>query len=1069
LSRFRRIRTKLAVAFAVPLVVLVAVAALGAISSISQVNSVDRQSALATTSVGPGGVVQALQNEREEAILSVLSAATGLPAGLRGITPATAGLGGPAASIELATDQSIAQFESSVERAGSQAKSDYQNAIATIKEYLVPARRLWQGLGHGSVSDPQRLETDVFRSYTSMVGILIGAASTVPLQVSDPTLRTGVEVLNASLDKAEADWAVVQDLIVAAWSPPGAALAQAADQATQDFGAEQALAQRLADLASGPYANAVNTLSSSTVGESLQTEGVLMVQQGTTPLLPAILGAFTDSAPGIPNTGAGPASSQALQPGNLVAVGDRAIAAVVAKRAAQLHNAAVAKAEELGAATLAAALLGLVLLVLVSRSISQPLAQLARQAEKLASEDLPAAVQSILQGNEVTYAPPVDVAGGDEVAEVARALDAVQRTALELAGGQASLRRNLAQAFVNLGRRNQNLVTRQLEYISEIELKEADPESLEDLFRLDHLATRMRRNAESLLILAGSGPARPWSAPVAAMDVVRAASAEVEDYQRLRLHHFDHALVTGPATTDLVHILAELMENALQFSPPASPVDVYGRLLDEGYVIAIVDAGIGMSPEDLQVANARLRGEGAADAVPGRYLGHFVAGRLASNLGIVISLQKAQSGGLVARVKVPASLLEEPVPDLSAEASHHLSPAGAAGPTGSVAPAPAPAQPADVQPEPDGDELEAAEPETVGTVGATAPMSAGAPEAEPFAYLEPPAAEAQAAEVPAEDTWAEAAPAAATAEGARPAATATQQPPDHDLPRSWSDLAYTAVDFEREDQPAELPGEAGVGTEPEAITEPEEDTAQAARAEAGAEPAGAEQAVASPTSSSGPSGEGTLDWSKVWAISWGTPTPEMAGAAPASPLGATRPVGATQPLGSTQPVGAGPVAGPNGTLGAAGASRAGEDRPLVGLSSVPDLSAHGPSLAGASSMGPAGATSYRTSPEAPATSYRTPPEAPTATAPAGTGPSSLRPAVQAAATAAGLRKLTRRVPGASLADQDSSLRRPTPTTTTATANPMGLAGALSQYLSATTSESRSATTSQSRADKEQKD
>ncbi len=251
---------------------------------------------------------------------------------------------------------------------------------------------------------------------------------------------------------------------------------------------------------------------------------------------------------------------------------------------------------------------------------------------------------------------------------MARALEAVNKTAVELATGQAALRRNLSDAFVNLGRRNQNLVTRQLEYISEIELKEADPESLEELFRLDHLATRMRRNAESLLILAGSGPARQWSAAVPAMDVARAASAEVEDYKRLRLHHFDPAMMTGAVTTDLVHIMAELVENALTFSPPGSPVDVYGRFLEGGYVIVIVDSGIGMSAEDLDLANHRLGGEGSESEVPGRYLGHFVAGRLAARHGIAISLQSSHSGGLVARVKIPASLIEEPVPDLSAVA-----------------------------------------------------------------------------------------------------------------------------------------------------------------------------------------------------------------------------------------------------------------------------------------------------------------------------------------------------------------------------------------------------------------
>jgi hypothetical protein len=244
----------------------------------------------------------------------------------------------------------------------------------------------------------------------------------------------------------------------------------------------------------------------------------------------------------------------------LVAVAGLAISSTLSQTGtAQDEKEAVA----LAAVGLAAALLGLVLVIRVSRAVSRPLADLANQAEHLANVSLPAAVQAILDadatGGQLPEVPKVRVGDIEEVAGVAIALEALNKTAVELASGQAALRRNLSDAFVNLGRRNQNLVTRQLEYITEIELKEADPTSLEELFRLDHLATRMRRNAESLLILAGSGPARHWNASVPVMDVARAASAEVEDYKRLRLHHFDPAMVTGIVTTDLVHILAELI------------------------------------------------------------------------------------------------------------------------------------------------------------------------------------------------------------------------------------------------------------------------------------------------------------------------------------------------------------------------------------------------------------------------------------------------------------------------------------------------------------------------------
>lgn len=319
---------------------------------------------------------------------------------------------------------------------------------------------------------------------------------------------------------------------------------------------------------------------------------------------------------------------------------------------------------------IALALLGILVGVAGTQRFSRPTdqhaAELSHQVQEFVTAAVPAAVQAALDnpGAQLPALPALDQTGPPELASLARAIQALGNAAVALAAEQTALRQSFAEAFVNLGRRNQNLVTRQLEYISELELGEADPQKLDQLFRLDHLATRMRRNAESLLILAGSGPARQWDAPVPAMDIARAASAEVEDYKRLRLHHFDAAMISGSATTDLVHILAELMENALAFSPPGSQVDVYGRFLEGGYVVVIVDAGIGMGEEELARANRRLAGETLEQDLPGRYLGHFVAGRLSARHGVSASLQPSHSSGLVARVKVPSELVEEPPADL---------------------------------------------------------------------------------------------------------------------------------------------------------------------------------------------------------------------------------------------------------------------------------------------------------------------------------------------------------------------------------------------------------------------
>ena len=645
-------------AFALPLIILVAVAGLEVTSSVRQMSTVNQESSLAKASVGPGGAIQALQTEREDAVLSVLAAASDLPPTLQGINPGVAGITEAPAAVQATTDSALSAFQTSVDHEGRQSEAAYENVFVDL-DLLHKARAEWAAAGTNTSGDFRSVADELYKQYTALIGTLITATSQVPYQITDSTLSTGVQALVTSFAKTEADWQVTMDLFRASWSAP-TARAAAVDQATKDLGAEQAWVARLNSLATGAFSAPVQTLASSTMSQSLGID-VALVQQGTAPSVSALLESFDQSGTG---------ASKSAGDSTVAQQGDAQIASIVNQRASQLHNNAIRQAGEFGLAGLAGALLGLVLVALVSRSISRPLARLAHQAEELASTHLPATLHSLLNSEAGTIPEglPITVSGQDEVSEVARALDAVQRTAIELGAGQVVLRRNLSEAFVNLGRRTQNLVTRQLEYISDIELKEADPESLEELFRLDHLATRMRRNAESLLILAGSGPARQWSAAVPAMDVARAASAEVEDYKRLRLHHFDPAMIKGEVTTDLVHILAELTENALSFSPPGSPVDVYGRFLQDGYVLVVVDSGIGMSATDLDIANQRLEGLSADDGVPGRYLGHFVAGRLAARHGLSITLQASQSGGLVARVRIPSDLIEAPVADLSAGA-----------------------------------------------------------------------------------------------------------------------------------------------------------------------------------------------------------------------------------------------------------------------------------------------------------------------------------------------------------------------------------------------------------------
>src|SRR5690606_1751396 len=255
---------------------------------------------------------------------------------------------------------------------------------------------------------------------------------------------------------------------------------------------------------------------------------------------------------------------------------------IVRERARDLEETATARQRWFLVLAAAAVTVATLAAWLVSRSITRPLRSLTRQAKDMAERRLPEAVMDVLEtplGDDVTVpsVQPVDIRSRDEVADVAASLNAVQETAVDLAVEQAVLRRNIADSFVNLGRRNQNLLGRQLDFITELETNETDPDTLANLFRLDHLATRMRRNAESLLVLAGVEPPRKWAAPVRLTDVIRAALGEVEDYQRVTVRGVEPATIVGSAAADLAHLLAELIENALVFSPPDQTVDIRGR------------------------------------------------------------------------------------------------------------------------------------------------------------------------------------------------------------------------------------------------------------------------------------------------------------------------------------------------------------------------------------------------------------------------------------------------------------------------------------------------------------
>ncbi|MFF4835752.1 nitrate- and nitrite sensing domain-containing protein [Streptomyces sp. NPDC001315] len=314
-----------------------------------------------------------------------------------------------------------------------------------------------------------------------------------------------------------------------------------------------------------------------------------------------------------------------------------------------------------GAAVVVALLAAFILAGMVARQMSRSMRQLRNAAFGIAEQRLPMLVDQLSRtdpGRVDTRVAPIPITTTDEIGEVARAFDQVHREAVRLAAEQALLRGNINAIFTNLSRRNQSLIEGQLTLITDLENNEADPDQLENLFRLDHLATRMRRNGENLLVLAGEEPGRRWDQPVPLVDVLRAASSEVEQYERIELSGVPEAEIHGRAVTDLVHLLAELLENATTFSSPQTKVRVTATRLPDGRVmIEIHDKGIGLTAEDFADINHKLANPPTVDAAISQRMGLFVVGRLSDRHGIRVQLRPSgEQAGTTSLVMLPDAI-----------------------------------------------------------------------------------------------------------------------------------------------------------------------------------------------------------------------------------------------------------------------------------------------------------------------------------------------------------------------------------------------------------------------------
>ncbi|MEU6374998.1 nitrate- and nitrite sensing domain-containing protein [Streptomyces sp. NPDC046909] len=313
------------------------------------------------------------------------------------------------------------------------------------------------------------------------------------------------------------------------------------------------------------------------------------------------------------------------------------------------------------AVALAAVLAAFLIAAAVARSMSTRMSVLRASAFQIAGQRLPALLAQLSRstpGRVDSRVAPIPITSTDEIGEVARAFDQVHREAVRLASEQALLRGNINAIFTNLSRRSQSLIEGQLSLITDLENNEADPDQLENLFRLDHLATRMRRNGENLLVLAGEESNQHGMGPLALIDALRAAASEVEQYERVELSGVPEAEIHGRAVSDLVHLFAELLENATAFSSPQTQVQVTaGRLPDGRIMVEIHDSGIGLTAEDFAAINHKLAHPPTVDANISRQMGLFVVGRLAERHGIRVQLRPSRTQtGTTSLVMLPDTI-----------------------------------------------------------------------------------------------------------------------------------------------------------------------------------------------------------------------------------------------------------------------------------------------------------------------------------------------------------------------------------------------------------------------------
>jgi signal transduction histidine kinase len=644
-----RVRSRLLLLVAVPVLVAVALGVVAVVSSVGTAQSYQQVHQLAVLAGDATDLAQDLQNEREDTVTFI---SMGVEGGRDALSPgATKNPLYVPPQSELAllasdyhvTAQAAAMVRSVAATIGgsypAQAQSQAQSAVTAIGDL----KALEQAATH-----TQLPVLTVINDYGTTISQLLTLQDEVAAGSRNASLAD--DVLVAGLVSSMEEEASQQQAIVTSALPPDQLGETKVSTQTVSVLSQEAAEQsaNLADFdltATAAQRQLFDSALSSPVAATAQQQ----LDQASSEL---DSGATSTSDPTVEVA----ANNTSYITSSQASVEDQLMSSIITQ-SGSLRDRATTEAVLEGAGVIILLILALMLIAVIGQSMIGPLRRLRTGALEIAGVRLPEAVRLMAEtdGEGVSMdVEPINVDSTDEIGEVARAFDQVHQEALRLAANEAALRGNVNAMFVNLSRRTQSLVERQIRLISSLEQGEQDTKRLANLFQMDHLATLMRRNSENLLVLAGQDLSRRWNRPVALVDVLRAALSEIEQYERVTLNVQPGISVRAQAVSDVVHLTAELVENATSFSAAESPVTIVGRLLNSGGVLLeISDQGVGMSADELAHANWRLDNPPVVDVAVSRRMGLFVVARLAARHGIRVRLRPADTGGLVALVWLP--------------------------------------------------------------------------------------------------------------------------------------------------------------------------------------------------------------------------------------------------------------------------------------------------------------------------------------------------------------------------------------------------------------------------------